>query len=79
MTRPLDKLYGIAPPSKDGHTRLTRAEDFEVIGGSQEVHEKLREITTKVDEGIKKTGRRIKEVSAQELGERIQEAVDKVR
>jgi len=75
----IEKLYGVAPPSEDGHIRITRSEDFEVVGGSQEHHEKMREIAIKVDEGVKKTGRRIQEVSSKELVKRIIDATEKVR
>jgi len=73
-----DKLYGFAGPSDDGHVRITRSEDFELAGGSKEAHEKMREITIKVDEGVKKKGKRIKDVSTKELVERIIDATERV-
>jgi len=72
------KLYGLALDAKDGQTRITRAENFELVGGSKETHEKMREVATKVDEGLKKAGKNLESVSNRELVERIVDACERV-
>lgn len=70
------KLQGLVgcmmPKPKDGHTRITKSEDYVVVGGSKESHERGHQITAKVTEEVKKRGGKVR--SPEELAE----IVDKV-
>lgn len=66
-------LVGVGLDS-DGHKRITRSEDFVVLGGSKETHERLSEISIKASEELKKRGKDVAEVCAKEFAEVIEKA-----
>ena len=60
-------LLGLAFDADDGHTRITRGQDFLLAGGSEETHVRMRETILKVNEQLDERGQRLADVSAQEL------------
>lgn len=64
-------LLGIGLDNKDGHKRLTRAEKFTVVGGSEETHEKITETIVKTFESLKKRGKELEDSHPNELAEII--------
>lgn len=64
-------LLGIGLDNTDGHKRLTRAEQFSVVGGSEETHERMTETLIKTFEELKQRGRALQEARAEEIAELI--------
>lgn len=62
-------LIGIGLDNHDGHKRLTRAEEFCIVGGSQETHERLTEISIKTFEDLRQRGKTLSTVEREELAE----------
>jgi hypothetical protein len=60
-------LLGLGFDNQDGHKRLTKGEDFVLMGGSEETHKKMTETAIKVGEKLAKKGRTIRTASAEEL------------
>ncbi len=60
-------LLGLGFDSKDGHKRYTKGDDFVLMGGSEETHEKMTETAIKVNEKLAKKGRSIRTASDEEL------------
>ena len=60
-------LLGLGFDNEDGHKRVTRGEDFVLMGGSEETHEKMTEAAIKVGEKLAKKGRTIRTASDEEL------------
>ncbi len=54
-------LFGIGLDSKDGHKRITRGEEFLVIGGSQETHAKMQDVVMHCSETLRGRGKRLKD------------------
>jgi hypothetical protein len=69
-------LLGVGLDSKDEHKRVTRNEDFWVVGGSQETHEKLQEVSIKFNEALHKRGQPLQEASIEVVVELLHEAND---
>jgi hypothetical protein len=67
-------LLGIGLDNEDGHTRLTRGNNFVLCGGSQETHTRMQETAIKVNEQLDRQGKRLEDVSPQELLEIIDRA-----
>lgn len=65
-------LLGLGLDNTDGHTRVTKADNFTINGGSQETHERLTEICMKTNEDLKKRGKRLETADPRELAEIIQ-------
>ena len=64
-------LLGLGLDNKDGHKRLTQAEQFSIVGGSSETHEKMTETVVKTFEELKNKGKRLEEVEPGMLSDMI--------
>jgi hypothetical protein len=62
---------------EDGHRRVTRAEDFVLLGGSQETHERMQDVAIQVNEALKDKGKRMQEAEPRELFELVQRALER--
>ena len=62
-------LLGVAFDNEDGHTRLTRGENFVLVGGSHETHAMMQETAVKINERLDKMGKSLAEVPVPDLRE----------
>jgi len=60
-------LLGLGLDAKDGHLRLTRGENFHLVGGSEETHETMQEKALKFNEKLQERGRRLEDISREEF------------
>jgi hypothetical protein len=60
-------LLGVGLDGTDGHRRLTRTEDFLIVGGSQETHERLQETAIKFEEALQERGKRLQDAEVGEV------------
>jgi len=58
---------GLGFDHQDGHTRLTKGENFLLAGGSQETHSRMQETAAKINEHLKKRGKDLDTVSPPEF------------
>jgi hypothetical protein len=57
----------------DGHKRITTGENFALVGGTEETHEKMTEKAIKITEKLKARGKQLEEVSREEFDDIAQE------
>jgi len=69
-------LVGLGLDNDDGHKRITRAEEFSIVGGSQETHERMTETVAKTFEELKKSGKYLAEVEPKALSELLRKHAD---
>ena len=69
--RRIGGILGLGLDSGDGHKRITTGEQFAVLGGSAETHERLTETVVKTFEELKQRGKKLHDVEPSELGEII--------
>lgn len=62
-------LLGLGLDGQDGHVRQTKGENFRLVGGSAETHERMQETAIKINEKLAERGQRLDSVSAVELGQ----------
>jgi hypothetical protein len=62
-------LLGVGLDGKDGHTRVTRGENFQLVGGSEETHGVMQEKAIKLNEHLKRRGKTLDTVSHEEFHE----------
>jgi heptaprenylglyceryl phosphate synthase len=62
-------LLGLALDNDDGHKRITTGEDFAIVGGSAETHEKMTETVVKTFEELKRRRKPLVAVEPKELAE----------
>ena len=70
-------LLGLGLDGDDGHTRLTRGENFVLYGGSQETHSQMQETAIKVNEHLDRRGKQLEDVSPRELHEIFREVTNR--
>ena len=67
-------LLGIGLDNRDGHKRITAGDDFYLVGGSEETHEKMVETTIKFNEKLSRRGKRLAELSREEFTDLMNQA-----
>ena len=64
-------LLGVGLDNQDGHKRITTGEQFAIVGGSAETHERATETFIKTFEELKTRGKTLEKVERQELVETL--------
>lgn len=65
--RPKAVLLGVGLDNKDGHTRITKGENFALFGGSETTHARMQETAIKMNEHLKRRGKTLDTVSRSEF------------
>lgn len=60
-------LVGVGFDNSDGHVRVTRGDQFRLVGGSHETHEHMQEQAVKFTEKLSDRGRRLENITPQEF------------
>jgi hypothetical protein len=68
------RILGVGLDNEDGHTRLTRGENFTLYGGSEETHGRMQETAVKVNEQLQRRGKRLEDCSPREFFDIVQKA-----
>ncbi len=66
-------LLGIGLDNDDGHRRITQAEQFAIIGGSEATHEKITETLIRTMEDLSRKGQSLETVETAELVDLLQQ------
>ncbi len=70
-------LLGVGLDNQDGHKRVTHGDDFVLVGGSQETHERMQDVTMRVTESLQERGKRLCEAEPREVLDLLQKALDR--
>ena len=62
---------------QDGHKRVTRGDNFCLIGGSEETHDRMTETAIKVNEKLARKGKQLRDVSPEEFADLVREASER--
>ncbi|MCE9603802.1 MAG: hypothetical protein K8U03_02750 [Planctomycetia bacterium] len=68
------KILGVGLDNEDGHTRLTRGDNFTLYGGSEETHGRMQETAVKINEELTRRGKRLEDCSPREVADIVHEA-----
>lgn len=69
-------LLGLGLDNQDGHKRLTQGENFLMVGGSEETHERMTETAIKFNEKLARRGKSLQDLSPEEFRDMMDEASD---
>ncbi len=69
-------FLGVGLDNGDGHQRLTRTENFLLVGGSAETHERMQDTAIRFGEALQKRGKTLPETSAEEALDLLRDALD---
>jgi hypothetical protein len=67
-------FLGVGLDSKDDHQRLTRSEHFLLVGGSQETHEQMQDLSIRFQEALQRTGKPLQETPVEKVVELFHKA-----
>lgn len=67
QTKPAKAIMLGVGLDSDGHKRVTKGENFALVGGSKDTHEQMTEKAIKINEHLSKRGKELHEVSREEF------------
>ncbi len=62
-------VHGIGLDNEDGHVRITKMDNFRLLGGSQQTHEHMQETAMKFNERLKRHDKRVTDLSVKQFVE----------
>ena len=65
-------LLGLGLDNDDGHKRITQAEEFSIVGGSENTHERMTETVIKPFEDMKNDGKTLSNIEPEQLSDLLQ-------
>jgi hypothetical protein len=69
-------FFGVGLDHQDGHQRVTRAENFLLLGGSQQTHEQMQDVSVRFNESLKRRGKRLQDASVEEVIDLLHRAAE---
>ena len=69
-------MMGIGFDHKDGQKRITKGENFLLVGGSEETHERMTETAIKVNEKLSSKGKTLDSISREEFFDLLSDGSD---
>ena len=70
-------LFGLGLDGSDGHKRITQAENFSILGGSEYTHDKMTETFIKTMEDLSIKSKSLEEASMEEVSDLIRKNTPK--
>jgi hypothetical protein len=70
-------FIGVGLDNEDGHRRLTQNENFLLVGGSAETHEKMQDASIYFNEQLEQRGKRLQETEPKEAIDLLRDALDR--
>ena len=67
-------LLGLGLDNTDGHKRITEGDNFCLVGGSEETHDRMTETAIKFNEKLSRRGKHVSELSPEEFNDLMREA-----
>jgi hypothetical protein len=72
----LQGLLGVGLDNRDGHSRLTKGDDFVLVGGSAETHERMQDLVARMNEKLRQQGRNLRDLSRGEFEDLARETFE---
>jgi len=73
----LSHLLGVGLDCTDGHKRMTQADKFSILGGSENTHDSMTETLCKTFEDLSRKGKSLEDASMEELSDLIRKNTPK--
>lgn len=69
-------LLGIGLDGGDGHDRVSRGDDFLIVGGSAETHERMQDLVIRMEEKLRRKGKRIRDLDEREFEDTVRDSME---
>jgi hypothetical protein len=63
------RLLGVGFDAEDGHVRITKGENYDVLMGSDESHEYIQQLIQKIEDELKARGVSLDDLTPEEFSE----------
>lgn len=70
-------LVGVGLDGKDEHVRITKGDNFRLVGGSEDTHERMTETVIRFNEKLEERGKPLEALERQEFIDLMHEASDR--
>lgn len=70
-------FLGVGLDNQDGHKRMTRSEEFLLVGGSAETHEQMQDTAIRFGEALRRKGKKLPETSVEEAIDLLRDSIDR--
>jgi hypothetical protein len=70
-------FLGVGLDNEDGHRRVTRSEQFLLVGGSAETHEQMQDTALRFGEALRKKGKTLRDASPEEAVDLLRESMER--
>ena len=70
-------LLGVGLVNQDEHKRITTGDEFLLVGGSEETHERMQDVAIHVTEALKHKGKRLQDAEMEEVIDLVHRAMDR--
>ncbi len=70
-------LIGVGLDNRDEHKRITKGEDFLLVGGSEETHGRMQDVAIRVAESLQDKGKRLSDACAEEVIDLVRKAMER--
>jgi hypothetical protein len=70
-------FLGVGLDNQDGHKRMTRSEEFLIVGGSAETHEQMQDTAIRFGEALRRKGKKLPETSVEEAIDLLRDSIDR--
>ncbi|MCP5044739.1 MAG: hypothetical protein GY944_27230 [bacterium] len=70
------QLLGIGLDGDESEKRVTKGQDFVLTGGSRETHEFMQDLVIRMEEKLKRKGKRMGEIGDPEFEDLVQDSLD---
>ncbi|NQT88089.1 hypothetical protein HQ560_15085 [bacterium] len=62
-------VHGVGLDNEDGHVRITKMDNFRLMGGSRDTHEQMQETAIKFNERLKKHDKQVTDLNVRQFVE----------
>jgi hypothetical protein len=69
-------FLGVGLDHKDGHRRITRSENFLLVGGSEETHEHMQDTAIRFEAALERSGKPLGDTPVEEVLDLLRESLD---
>jgi hypothetical protein len=66
---------GLDQKREDGEKRITQSENFLLVGGSEETHERMADTAMRFDERLRDKGKRLQDASPEEVRDLLRDSM----
>lgn len=63
------RLLGVGFDSEDGHVRITKGENYDVLMGSDESHDYMQQLIQKIEDALKEQNLSLDDLTPEEFAE----------